>query len=475
VRTFRQVIRLGRELSATKRVVSRVALTLTRLEDRHGDEERVLRVRPGSQSAEPAPAPHASATSMGIAAFSTVVEWYDFTLYLYFASVMARIFFGGGEMALASTLGGFAVAYLMRPIGAMVLGHYGDRLGRRRMMMLSMGLMTAAMFATALLPTHEQVGAASGVLLVLLRCLMAFSVGAEYTGVVAYLLEGSKPDRRGLIASLAAASSEVGGLLAVGVSTLTVLLLSPEALAAWGWRIPFLIGGALAGLVWAARSFITETPAFERQLQKGAVWKSPLKRMLVEQRAAIARGFAISALGSVTYYVGITYVPTFLVSVRAMSEADALRLATIAGVAVILVTPVFGLLSDRYGRKPILQLLCASSVIVPVAMFHLMGQGSLLHITVGALALAALGGGVSAVGAVTTAEQLPMEGRMSGLALGATTATAIFGGLVPYLSQLLLEWLKWPPIPGVMIAIVGAAIWPVLWAMPETRPRSPNP
>lgn len=429
----------------------------------------------GSGFSGAAPPAHASPASIGIAAFSTIVEWYDFTLYLYFASVMARVFFGGGEIALASTLGGFAVAYLMRPIGAIVLGHYGDRLGRRRMMMLSMGLMTAAMFATALLPTYEQVGAASGVLLVLLRCLMAFSVGAEYTGVVAYLLEGAKPARRGLIASLAAASSEVGGLLAAGVATLTVLLLSPEALASWGWRIPFLIGGMLAGVVWAARSFITETPAFERQLQSGAVWKSPLKRVLQEQRAAVLRGFAISALGSVTYYVGITYVPTFLVSVRAMPEADALRLATVAALAVILVTPLFGLLSDRVGRKPVLLFLCLASALLPALMFHLMGQGTLSQALIGALALAALGGGVSAVGAVATAEQLPIEGRMSGLALGATTATAIFGGFVPYLGQLLLDWLKWPPIPGVMIAIVALAILPLITAMPETRPQKHDP
>jgi len=415
--------------------------------------------------------PDASYTSMGIAAFSTIVEWYDFTLYLYFASVLSRVFFGGGELALASTLGGFAVAYLMRPFGAVILGHYGDRLGRRRMMLLSMGLMTAAMLVTAALPTYEQVGVASGLLLLLLRCVMAFSVGAEYTAVVAYLLEGAKPQRRGLVASMAAASSEVGGLLAAAVSTLTVLLLSAEDLASWGWRIPFLVGGLLAGLVWAARSFISETPEFERHLATGVVWKSPLKRIVMEQRPAVARGFAISALGSVTYYVGITYVPTFLTSVGSMTEVDALRLATVAAFAVILVTPVFGYLSDRLGRKPVILFLCLSSAALPMLMFALMGGGSATQALVGALVLAALGGGVSAVGAVATAEQLPIEGRMSGLALGATTATAIFGGLAPYLGQVLLEWLKWPLIPGVMISVVALVFLPVFLKMPETRPK----
>ena len=141
--------------------------------------------------------------SLAIAAFSTIVEWYDFTLYLYFATVLARVFFGPGEASLLVTLGGFAIAYLMRPLGAVFFGHIGDRQGRRHMMLLSVAVMTAAMLATAVLPTHSQIGAAAGGLLILLRCVMGFSVGGEYTGVVAYLLEGAEPHRRGLIASSA--------------------------------------------------------------------------------------------------------------------------------------------------------------------------------------------------------------------------------------------------------------------------------
>src|SRR6185369_14129435 len=175
-----------------------------------------------------------------IAAFSTIVEWYDFTLYLYFATVLARVFFGPGETSLLVTLGGFAVAYLMRPLGAVFFGHIGDRRGRRHMLLLSVSLMTAAMFVTALLPTYARIGPAAGVLLFLMRCVMGFSVGGEYTGVVAYLLEGAPPHRRGMIASMAAAASEVGGLLAIGISALIVAGLSEADLTSWGWRIPFL-------------------------------------------------------------------------------------------------------------------------------------------------------------------------------------------------------------------------------------------
>src|SRR6185312_12998886 len=202
--------------------------------------------------------------SLAVAAFSTIVEWYDFTLYLYFATVLARVFYGGGSGSLLLTLGGFAIAYLMRPLGAVFFSHVGDRRGRRQMMLMSVAMMTAAMLATALLPTRAAVGPMAGWLLLLLRCVMGFSVGGEYTGVVAYLLEGAPLNRRGLITSSASAASEVGALLAVGISALTVSLTSPSQLDSRGWRIPFLVGAALAGSVWIARSTMEESPEFRR-------------------------------------------------------------------------------------------------------------------------------------------------------------------------------------------------------------------
>jgi MFS transporter, MHS family, proline/betaine transporter len=412
--------------------------------------------------------------SLAIAAFSTIVEWYDFTLYLYFATVLSRVFFGPGEASLLVTLGGFAIAYLMRPLGAVFFGHIGDRQGRRHMMLLSVAVMTAAMFATALLPTYSQTGLAAGVLLILLRCVMGFSVGGEYTGVVAYLLEGAPPHRRGLIASSASAASEIGALLAVGVSALTVALLSENDLANWGWRIPFFVGAALAGTVWFARSAMEESPEFHRQVAERTIPESPLRHSLTFHRGAIGRAFAISALGSITYYVGITYVPAFLTSAGSLSEEVSLWLSTIAAVVVILVTPFVGALSDRWGRKPALILLTIGSALLPATMFSLMASGSHVQALIGALVLAALAGGVSAVGAVATAEQFPGEGRVTGLALGATMATAIFGGLTPYGAQLIVERTGWALAPGAMIALVSLCVLPIFLMMKETAPRLPR-
>src|SRR5271157_4805752 len=248
-----------------------------------------------------------SRASIAVAAFSTVVEWYDFTLHLYLATVLSRVFFGGGGTALTTTLAAFAIAYLLRPLGGIMFGHIGDRFGRRRTMLMSVALMTMTMLGTALLPTHAQAGAAAGWLLFLLRCIMGFSVGGEYNAVVAYLLEGAPRNRRGLIASMASASSEVGGLLAVGVALLTVNSMSAASLDSWGWRIPFLVGAVLAASVWIARTTMEESPDFEEQRARGTVPVSPLRHALTNYRAGILRAFAISALGLITYYIGITY------------------------------------------------------------------------------------------------------------------------------------------------------------------------
>src|SRR3954468_21316022 len=230
-----------------------------------------------------------SRASIVIAAFSTIVEWYDFTLYLYLATVLSRVFFGGAQGSLVVTLAGFAFAYLLRPLGAIIFGQIGDRWGRRRMMLSSVAVMTLAMLATALLPTYAAVGPLAGWLLLALRCVIGFSVGGEYTGVVAYLLEGARADKRGLITSSASAASEVGALLAVGVSAVTVHALSIAALDDWGWRIPFFVGAALAGSVWIARSAMQESPDFERQRAAGTAPKHPLRHTLTHHRKGIFR------------------------------------------------------------------------------------------------------------------------------------------------------------------------------------------
>ncbi len=398
------------------------------------------------------------AVAMLAAGLSTVVEWYDFTLCLYFAPTLSRVFFGQNDMALGKTLAGFAIAYLARPFGAMLFGLFGDRHGRRPTLLVSMAAMALTMLCLALLPTYAQVGSMAGGGLILMRCVMGFSVGGEYTAVVAYLYESAPFRRRGLVTSLAAAASEIGGLLSVGFCAVLAGALNVAQLDGWGWRIPFLFGATLAGAVWIARNIVVETPLFEGRPAGARAATRPLIHVLRFEARGVALGFAISALGSVTYYVGITYVPSFLATAGRGNEAQALELSSIAALVVIAVTPCFGWLSDLVGRKPVLLGLCLACVILPVAMFRLIASGSAGAAIAGVALLAALGGGVSAVGATATAELFSDAARLSGLALGATTATALFGGAAPYVVHALQKLTGATEVPGVIIAAVAACI-----------------
>lgn len=241
------------------------------------------------------------------------------------ATVLSRVVFGGGPDSLLATLAIFAVSYVLRPVGALLFGRFGDRFGRRPVLLVSMAIMAA------LLPTHAQAGAAAGAAFLALRCVMAFSVGGEYPAVSTYLLEGARPGRRGLVTALASMASEIGALLAVAVSAVTTTMLDRAALDDWGWRIPFAFGALLAVATLGARTRLKETPVFAQQQTTGQV-REPLQFILRTQRAGLYRAFAISALASITYYVGIIYVPTYLTSVSGFPEGSSLWLSTAASV-----------------------------------------------------------------------------------------------------------------------------------------------
>jgi MHS family proline/betaine transporter-like MFS transporter len=405
--------------------------------------------------------------SVWIAAFGTVVEWYDFSLYLYLTPVMGRVFFHDEHSPIRTYLV-FAIAYLMRPIGAMFFGHFGDRLGRRITLVISAGVMTAAMAITALLPSYAAVGPLAGVLLLLLRALMGFSVGGEYTGALVYLLEVTGARRRGYMASWAPATSQIGALLAVGLATLFTDQLSQDALDSWGWRALYLIGALLATGMLLARRSLHETPSFERLRNEGRVSRAPLVDVLREQPRGVLAAFAMSALGSVSYYVAIAYVPEFLTDVVGKSPVSSLALSTITAAIVFAVTPIIGRLSDLTGRKPVMVATALAIALPAIPLFAVLNEGTTAATFAAMVALAIPAASASAVFASAIPEQLATVGRFSGLALGYNAATAVFGGFSPLVASALVDATNWRLAPALFLLATGIAVLPFLVRLPET-------
>ena len=413
-----------------------------------------------------------SRRSMIVAAAGTIIEWYDFSLYFYVAPVLTRVFFGGNENSLILTFGVFAAGFLFRPIGAVVFGHLGDKVGRKNTLVISAGLMAISMWGVAALPSEASIGVFAGIGLFVFRCLAGFAVGAEYTGILVFLLESAPAHRRGFVTSWAAANSEVGSLLAVGLATLLSANLSTPQLDSWGWRITFIVGGAVAAVMIPLRSLLEETVVFQRVKEQGEIVKSPVKDVLRRQPKAVLLAFLISTVGSVSYFLNISYVPTFLDSVVHRGETDSLALGTIAAAIVIVVTPVVGYVSDRVGRKPTVLVIATVLVVSTIPFFWLLSTGSTTRALIGAVALAVPAAAWSAVAASAVPEQFAAVGRFTGMAIGYNVATCLFGGLSPLIATLLINATGFTLAPAVYSTVIALAAVPMLLMMRETARRA---
>ncbi|AKK11673.1 MFS transporter [Corynebacterium uterequi] len=402
--------------------------------------------------------------SMAIAAFGTIVEWYDFSIFFYVATSLTTVYFGGDSTNLLFTLGIAAVGFLFRPIGAMVFGHLGDRIGRRNSLVISTSLMALAMIGIAAVPGADTIGAWGGVAVILLRCLAGFSVGAEYTGIMVYLMESATARNRGFAASLAVVSSEVGSLLAVGLGAGMSRSLSPEQMDAWGWRVLFLVGGLMALSMIPLRGQMEETHTFERSRNiQRRTGRSPLVAVLTEHPRSVLLAFLISATGSVTYFLNITHVPTYLEITMGLDSAVSLWLGTVAALAAIIATPLVGLAADRVGRRRLFVLILAVVVLGTVPAYQVLAAHGSTVALIGVTALAVPAAAWSAVAASAVPEQFTAVGRFSGMAIGYNAATAVFGGGAPLIATWLQNVSGSPLAPALFATVVavcagGAAV-----------------
>lgn len=395
---------------------------------------------------------------MLVAAFGTVVEWYDFSIFFYVATTLTKEFFGGQADSLLLTLGVGAAGFLFRPLGAMVFGHLGDRVGRKHALVVSAVLMAVSMLGIAIMPDYNTIGIWAGIGLVFFRCLSGFSVGAEYTGIMVFLMESAKPGKRGVAASWAAANSEVGALLAVGSGALLANTLSTEAMESWGWRVLFVLGAVLAGLMVPLRRMMEETDTFKRlqQAEKTdvALQRSPLITAILEQPRAIIVAFLISSIGSVSYFLNITYVPTYVEEVAQVPNSGSLALGTVAAVVAIVVTPFFGLASDRFGRKVSLAALMVVFIFTTIPAYVLLSNESASIAIGGAAFLAIPAAGWSAVAAAMIPEQFTGTSRFSGMAIGYNVATVLFGGLSPLIATWLMSSTGLTLAPAIYATVI---------------------
>lgn len=401
---------------------------------------------------------------MFVAAFGTIVEWYDFSIFFYVSASLANTFFNGDDGSLLLTLALGAAGFVFRPLGAMVFGHLGDRIGRKSSLIVSASLMAVALAGIAVMPGFDTIGIWGGIGVLVLRCVAGFAVGAEYTGIMVYLMESAKDGRRGVAASWAAANSEVGSLLAVGGGYLMARFLSAEDLDAWGWRVLFLVGALLAAVMVPMRRLMDETETFTEVKDTAEnTARSPLVTVLKTHPRAVLVAFLVSSVGSAAYFLNITNVPTYLETTASIDSSTSLWLGTVAAVVAILVTPLAGVASDRFGRRPVFILVGVVILATTIPAYMMLGGGTGSTALLGGALLAVPAAGWSAVAASAVPEQFTAVGRFSGMAIGYNTATVLFGGLSPFVATWLMTVTGSPYAPAwYAVAIIVFAGIPML-------------
>ncbi|MES3152369.1 MFS transporter [Sphingomonas faeni] len=369
-----------------------------------------------------------------------LVEWFDWYVYSAFGLYFAPVFFpkGNPTAQLMSVAAVFAVGFLMRPIGAWVMGIYADRRGRKAGLTLSVTLMCAGSFLIAITPGFATIGWVAPALLILARLMQGLSVGGEYGASAVYLSEMAGKSRRGFFSSFQYVTLIAGQLLALGVLLLLQATLDTGQLDAWGWRIPFAIGGVLAIVVFRIRRGLLETESYQKAKTDGAEKSSGWQLFSKYPREAFTV-MLLTAGGTLAFYAYTTYMQKFLVNTSGFSRESATLIMTAALALYAAFQPVAGALSDRVGRKPLMVGFGIAGLLFTVPIFTVLETATNPYLAF-ALVVAALFivTGYTAINAVVKAELFPAHIRALGVALPYALANTMFGGTAEYVAL----WLK---------------------------------
>ena len=359
-----------------------------------------------------------------------LVEWYDWYAYSAFALYFAKVFFPAGDLTaqLLNTAAVFAVGFLMRPLGGLLFGWYADRYGRRAALMLSVLMMCGGSLLIVVNPGYAHIGAAAPALLLVARLLQGLSVGGEYGASATYLTEMAAPGRRGFYSSFQYVTLILGQLAALGVLLVLQFLLSPAELDAWGWRIPFAIGAGLAVLALRLRRGLAETGAFAAAERVG----NPLRVLLRYPRQLLTVA-GLTLGGTVALYTYSTYMQKFLVNTAGFGKQAATLIMAAALVFFMLLQPLFGALSDRVGRRPLLIAFGVLGALSTVPLLAALAETRNAWAALGLICVAlTILSGYTAIGAAVKAELFPTEVRTVGVALPHALAASLFGGSAEY-------------------------------------------
>ncbi|WP_197381499.1 MFS transporter [Mycolicibacterium mengxianglii] len=404
------------------------------------------------------------------AAVGNAVEWFDFAIYGFLATYIAAKFFPSEDenAALLSTFAVFAAAFFMRPLGGYFFGPLGDRIGRQKVLAVVILLMSGSTFAIGLLPSYQAIGVAAPLLLLLARCVQGFSAGGEYGGGACYLAEYAPDRRRGFIVSFLVWSVVVGFLLGSATVTGLEAALSEEAMNSYGWRIPFLMAGALGLVGLYIRLRLDDTPEFKKLRAAGEVAASPLKEAFITSWRQILQVAGLVVIHNVGFYIVFTYLPTYFTKTLGLTKMDAFISVTVASVVAIVLIPPLGALSDRVGRKPLLFTGALGFALFAYPLFLLLTSGTVVAAVAAHAGLAAVEAVFVSASLAAGAELFATRVRSSGYSIGYNTSVALFGGTAPYFATWLVARTGSDVSPSLYV--VGAAIVTLitLFTMRET-------
>jgi len=396
-------------------------------------------------------------------AIGNLLEWYDFAIYGYFAPQIGRAFFPHADPVaqVLAAFGVFAAGYLMRPLGGALVGHIGDRHGRRAALIFSIAAMAGPTFLVGLLPGHATLGVAAPILLILLRCLQGLSAGGEWTTSFIFLIERAPAHRRGLVGAIASSGGISGILLGSASAALLASILPPAALEEWGWRLPFLLG-LLAGIAgWTLRRGLSNTA------EQQATPTTPLLDALHNHPRVIARVAGIAAFAASGLYLMFLYIVSWLQSVDGIASERALDINTASMVALIPVELAAGWLSDRLGGRRVLLAALGLAALSALPLLWLMHQPSTAAILAGQLGFVLTIGTVLAVQPAFMVAVTPATLRCSTVGLGYNITLASVGGLSPLAAAWLVHRTGVDLSPaGLMSGAAVVSIIAILWAVP---------